>query len=517
MKTRFTTFTIAFGSTIRVWILCIACVLARVGASPAGDPLASERQRAMAALEEAMPRAAKDPTRPMFHYRPPAQWMNDVCGAIYHNGYHHIFYQSNPYRDDGGGWGWGHARSKDLAYWEELPFALVPMKHRGELRCNSGCVTLDGNGQPMIFFTFVPQQEETLVPQQERMKRTHWAAMPLDKDLRQWQRVGNKQLIEAGRGGVPADVRHNWSDPYVFKSAGRTFVTFKACYTLVCEAQNKTLTEWKCIGKLDGAEGECPNVFKLQDKWLIVRSKSPTVCYVTGNLVLQGNDIRFDADGPARALDYGYGKNIPKDRGGSLGLYGTSTYEDAKGRRILFGWISGFKSGRGWNGCMSLPRLLTLDKGGQLIQTPAPELKELRGEHTRITRLALENEFKLVKGAAGNQIEVIAEFDPAQAAAFGLKLCSSGDGQRAITLRYADGALNVAGTVVPLKFRDTRKTLKLHVFLDRSVMEVFINDGQATATRVEYPVENDLGVGVFAENGKATLESLDVWQMKSIW
>ena len=121
--------------------------------------------------------------------------MNDICGEIYHKGYHHIFYQSNPYLDDEYGWGWGHARSKDLVHWEELPFALPPMKHRGERRCNSGCITRDGNGRPMIFYTFVPTT---------RAKRSQWAVIPLDDELIRWRRVGDGPLMEAGRAGVPA-------------------------------------------------------------------------------------------------------------------------------------------------------------------------------------------------------------------------------------------------------------------------------------------------------------------------
>ncbi len=95
------------------------------------DPMEKEMKAAQAALEEAIPRAAKDPYRPMYHYRPPARWMNEPCGAVYYKGYHHIFHQNNPYSDDVYGWGWGHTRSKDLVHWEVLPFALAPMKHRG--------------------------------------------------------------------------------------------------------------------------------------------------------------------------------------------------------------------------------------------------------------------------------------------------------------------------------------------------------------------------------------------------
>jgi sucrose-6-phosphate hydrolase SacC (GH32 family) len=51
----------------------------------------------------------------------------------------------------------------------------------------------------------------------------------------------------------------------------------------------------------------------------------------------------------------------------------------------------------------------------------------------------------------------------------------------------------------------------------KSVMEVFINDGRASVTRVNYHGEEDLGIAVFSENGCVTLKSLDIWQMKPIW
>lgn len=491
-------------------MLLITLAIASTGHGQADDPFKKDREKAKAAMKAAIPLAKKDTARPVFHYRPPAQWMNDICGAIYYKGYYHAFYQCNPHAADSYGWGWGHARSKDLVHWEELPWALLPMKHRGERRCNSGCVALDGNGRPMIFYTFVPTS---------RRKRTQWGVIPLDDGLIKWRRVKDEPLMTAGKNGVPEDVPGGWSDPYVFKSKGRTFVTFKACGGLVCEATNKTLTEWKYVDRLEGVVGECPNVFRLQDQWVIIRSTYPT-SYVIGALVLDANDIRFNPSGSPRVLDYSYGKNKPKDRvrvGLVRGLYGTNTLIDPKGRRIMFGWVSGFKGGRGWNGCMSLPRILTIDKSGQLIQTPAPELKELRGKHQQFTDVAINNEFKLIKGVQGNTLEIMAEFIPGNATAFGLKVRSSRDGKRAITLKYADGTLNVAGTKVPMELGKQTKTLKLHMFLDRSVMEVFINGGKKTVTRVEYPGEADLGIAVFAENGRATLKSLDVWQMKPIW
>ena len=477
------------------------------------DTEKQDRANARAAVEAAIPQAEQDPTRPVYHFRPPAQWMNDICGAIYYKGYYHVFYQYNPFSGDR--WGddytlWAHARSNDLIHWEDLPWAFLPMKDRGERRCNSGCATLDGHGRPMIFYTFVPERADAT----RLGKREQWGAVPLDDDLIRWRRVKDEPLMAAGMNGVPADTNAGWSDPFVFKSDGRTFVTFKSCGGLVCEAQDKALTQWKYAGQMEGVDGECPNFFKLQDKWVLLRSTMPPT-YVVGDF--DAKTIGFDVANSPGVFDYGFGKNPPKDRAWTRGLYATNVLVDERGRRIMLGWVCGFKPGRGWNGCMSLPRVLTLDEDLRLIQTPAPELRELRGEHRRIKNLSIASESKSIAGARGNTLEILAEFVPQDATAFGLRVRSSEDGQRGVTLSYAEGILNVAGTEVPIVPERSPQTLKLHIFLDKSVLEVFINDGLTSVTRVDYPPENDRGLAVFSENGAVTLKSLDVWNIRPIW
>ena len=460
-------------------------------------------QKAKASVKAAIPQAESDPTRPVYHFRPPAQWMNDICGAIYYRGYYHAFYQYNPFSGDI--WGednslWAHARSKDLVYWEDLPWAVLPMKHQGERRCNSGCVTLDGHGTPTIFYTFVPN----------RGKRQQWGLKPLDDDLIKWQRVSSTPLMAAGQRGIPAGINGGWSDPFVFKSDGRSFVTFKSCDGLVCEAKDKTLTQWEYAGRLAGVSGECPNFFPLHDKWVLIRSTHP-ISYVVGDFDAQ--TISFKASGSAGTMDYGFGKNPPQDRSWTRGLYGTNAFVDKDGRRILLGWICGFKPKRGWNGCMSLPRVLTLDNEQRLIQSPAPELKKLRATHYAVQALNLNNEEKRLNAIAGDRMEILAEFAAGNAEAFGLKVRQSQDGKQAVTLRYTSGNLNVAGTDVPVKLVSGRLTLR--VFIDKSVLEVFINKGVTSVTRVDYPGVHDLGVSVFAEQGNVTLKSLDAWEMTS--
>src|SRR5947209_9707348 len=105
-------------------------------------------EKADAAVKAAVPKAEADPTRPVYHFRAPAQWINDPNGPIQYKGVYHVFYQHNPYGDDWGNMHWGHARSKDLIHWEHLPIALGPSKDKGEDHVFSGCCTLNGDGRP---------------------------------------------------------------------------------------------------------------------------------------------------------------------------------------------------------------------------------------------------------------------------------------------------------------------------------------------------------------------------------
>src|SRR3972149_6996682 len=107
-------------------------------------------QRAMKAVEAAIPKAQADPGRPGFHFLAPAQWINDPNGPIFYNGEYHLFYQHNPYDDRWDHMHWGHAKSKDLAHWEHLPIALWPSLEKGEGHCFSGCATVTADGTPVL-------------------------------------------------------------------------------------------------------------------------------------------------------------------------------------------------------------------------------------------------------------------------------------------------------------------------------------------------------------------------------
>ena len=272
---------------------------------------------------------AEDPTRPRIHFLPPAGWMNDPNGTIYHNGYYHVFYQHNPYDDTWRDLHWGHARSKDLVSWEHLPIALVPSKAHDERSCYSGSCCVTDGGVPTIFYTRVR-------PLPEREPREQWAATS-DDEMIMWTRHPRNPMLTDHHGG-PA-IKGNWRDPFVFRTEGRTFLVITAQLAesagedfavLLYEALDGELEEWvfrNIILRKPGYElsfPECPNFFPMGDEWVLLTSPYKPVEYHIGTFNLSTYTFSPRTHG---RLDAG------------IDYYATNTAHAPDGRLILFAWI----------------------------------------------------------------------------------------------------------------------------------------------------------------------------------
>ena len=271
-----------------------------------------------------------------------------------------------------------------------------------------------------------------------------------------------------------------------------------------------------------GEMWECPAFFPLGDKYVLLISilgRAGTVYFVG---TFDGQHFMPEHQG---VLDFG------------LYFFAPQTLLDAAGRRIMIGWIGEDRSDEaqqfaGWSGIQSIPRQLTLSSDGHLGITPIAELQTLRGKqfHEAGNTLTPTNELNL-PDIQGNCLEIIAEFEPGTAETFGLKLLASPDGQRQTLITYTPktGQLVIDGSQSSvtaddqphiqsgeLRLKD-HETLKLHIFLDRSVIEVFAN-GQASLTSRVYPSRPDsIHVSLFARGGNVYLPSLDAWEIRSIW
>ncbi|HUW20172.1 MAG TPA: glycoside hydrolase family 32 protein [Sedimentisphaerales bacterium] len=499
--------------TARITLAAVAplLTLGRCAEAMGADPAI---EKAAEALRQAAPRAEADPTRPVYHFRPPAQWMNDACGGIYHKGYYHLFYQLNPYADHWADIHWGHARSTDLVYWQHLPIALAPTKD--ELRCNSGCITINKQGVPMIFYTHVPNYS---APRDQR------AALG-DDDLITWKRHPANPILTLDTHGGPEFAGSGWDAPFVFEQAHRTFMIIGADslgterVVGIYEAEDAAFAKWKYRGLLFRAPKkqlknlEVPMFFKLDGKWVLLLHPGGPLRYYIGSFNLETLAFTVEKEGN---FTHNYGANKAEGVSCDRGFSSPHIFFDKNGRCILYGWISGFKDGRGWNGCLGLPRVLSLGPDALLRQRPVPELRKLRDRHFKIPALDLNDTACVPENARGDTLEIAVAFEPGDAKTFGLKVRRSDDGERAVTIGCDGKNLDVAGVKVPLQMARDEKLLILEVFLDKSVMEVFVNNGRQAVAKVIYPPEKDLGIELFAAGGTAKVKSLNVWQIKSIW
>ena len=472
-------------------------------------------ERAMQSVAEAVPKAEADPTRPAYHFRPPANWMNDPNGTIYHNGYYHLFYQHNPYGDGWGHMHWGHARSRDLVHWEHLPIALWPSLEAGEEHVFSGCASVNGAGEPLLLYTSVKTGKKG-----EKAPNEQWAAVG-DVDWLTWEKhPANPIFSLENHGGPPFE--GEWRDPYIFHEAGRTFLVIggnfdQTAAVALYEANDDTLANWRYRGNIferpraEMGFCECPNFFKVDGKWILLLSPYRPVEYYVGSFDLERYTFTVETEG---ILDAGVSGKEPN-------FYATNTIFDDDGRCILLGWGRGFAADRGWNGCLATPRTLTVGVDGHPRQVPIAEVESLRDKHHSYTDLSAESETHLLD-LRGNTLELEIAFDvsgiDAQSGAkVGVNLCRSNDGERSIAVVWDGQALSVAGIAVPLALQEGESTLALRILLDRSLLEVFANDGRVAVTRVIDASPEDVGIELVAQGKGVSVKSVDAWEITPIW
>jgi beta-fructofuranosidase len=470
-------------------------------------------------MEQAVPQADTDSRQPLYHFRPPARWIGDCNGPLYHQGYYHLFYQHDPNGDVPSEIVWGHARSRDLIHWEHLPIALHPSVEDGETDCWSGDSVIRSDGTPMIFYTSVPA-EGAMGP---------WAAVG-DDDLIRWRRAADPVL--------PAELHHRdgeiglWRDPFVFRHEGDTYLitggyagqvrgpgTSKGVVPLY-RATDKTLSRWEYLGRLfehpisyDAAQ---PNFFPVGDKWVLVLSRHNP--HVVDYLVGSWNTETFSFE-PETAAPFEYGE----------GVYGTMGFVDPQGRIVLWGAIHNWREEGllDWPGCLTLPRTVTLRSDGLLTIEPLAELRSLRGQEYSLPPAQLVSSAQELSSVRGDLLEIIAELEPGDAKAFGLRVRRSDDGRRAVTIRYGEEGLEVAGErglfnenereMGPFVLKKDEDTLRLHLFLDKGVIEVYANRRACFSRPMLDTEPGDLGIELFAEGGSVAVKSFTAWQMKPVW
>ncbi|MEI6219356.1 MAG: glycoside hydrolase family 32 protein, partial [bacterium] len=342
-----------------------------------------------------------------------------------------------------------------------------------------------------------------------------WTSTSTDDDLRVFKKHEGNPIIKGPppEPGILTEMR----DPWVWKEADGWYLTvgsgMKDNRGFVLPLYKSTdLIHWQYLHPLyegDASKGgstfcECPFFFPLGKKYVLALSAEAT--WMTGTF----KKHRFQPEERGR-LDYGR-------------LYVPQTVLDDTGRRIMWGWATGWSSYpgernrqslAGWAGMQTIPRVMSLAKDNTLRFDPAPELESLRAEHYREENVTVGKKSLPLKNSRGMQIELKVVFAPGASQRCGLIIRDTAEMFR-ITYDSTTKTLQCAGHTIPLEL-EPGEDLTLRVFLDRSIVEVYANR-KVCGTEGIYPKDINAGeVRLIAEAGQAKVKELDVWQMKSIW
>jgi sucrose-6-phosphate hydrolase SacC (GH32 family) len=485
----------------------------------------------MLRFAESRQKMAGDPHRPIYHFVSPESSLNDPNGLCFWQGRWHLFYQGYPPEDKRQHW--GHAVSDDLVHWRDLPYAIYP---NPEEKCYSGATLVEDN---RVIAMYHGTQVGNMV------------AVSSDPLLLNWEKVAGKAVIPIKNAdGSPLPYRV--FDPCIWKKDGLYYALSGGTQpgpggkTVAADFlfRSKDLVTWEYLHPftegdrftLVGDDGACPYFWPIANRhMLLFFSHMSGGQYLLGDYDKQRDKLVVTAHGK-----FNHGAVSP------AGTHAPSAAPDGKGGVIAIFNMNPGKATSGWNQIMTLPRRLTLSGKEDLSIEPAGDIESLRGEHRHVDAMKLPaNEEIVLPNIRGNAMEIVAEIDAKNAPLVELNVLRSPNKEeftrialfkdRGYRTRWMSPSRQLS--VVSLDssysstledarsrppenaqvFVDEKEPFKLRVFVDRSVVEVFVNGRQCLAIRV-YPGRSDsLGVSLRMQGRDAALKSLDAWQMKSIY
>ena len=489
-----------------------------------------------------------DANRPGYHYLPPDGQMQDIDASLYWRGSYHMTYLTHPVMP-GGRAHWAHASTKDLVHWQDHPFAILPGPEAyDEYGVWSGGA-IDADGVATIAYTGKPM-DGTYDSHPDVKTEVQCIATSTDDNLISWTKHPKNPVITEPPENLDVTA---FRDPCLWKEndgwgmlIGSGIRGFGGSVLLY---KSLDMVEWQFIGEMfsdrSGSTGwawEVPDFFPIGNKWIllvspILREGNTGSIYYVGEY--DGREFKPEKSG---ILDSGWLYRAPE------------TFWAPDGRRLTFAWLFEGRSWKareraGWTGTASIPRELSLNNDGSLRITPIQELQSLRNDHCSIRDLLLDSDNKVWRSTVNSsQTEIRIDIERRNADSIQINVLSSPNGEEVSSVIYdwsvnqlsidttnsstndSDSLLKevqIGGvgsapklasalTEPPFNIADD-EMLRLHIFVDRSIIEVFANDRSCLTTRI-YPTRTDsVGVNVKATGGSALIKSLDIWDIKSIW
>lgn len=456
-------------------------------------------------LSDTFDTSNREAFRPLYHHTPAYGWMNDPNGMFYLDGTWHLFFQHNPYGSTWGNMTWGHSTSRDLIHWQ---YEGTPIRPDAYGTIFSGSCVVDeentagfGHGAVIAFYTSA--------------KATPWGDS--QSQSMAYSTDGGRTFTKYAANPVVTSDQPDFRDPKVFWYApGKHWVMILAAGQKMEIYSSKNLKEWKkesSFGERQGAHGgvwECPDLFEVpvegtgETRWVLICNINPggpfggnAAQYFVGSF----NGKRFVNESPTQTKWMDWGKDH----------YATVTFSHAPGGRVVaLGWMSNWQYQAvlptlQYRGANTIARDLTLyRRGGELFLrcAPSPEMASARRDSREWPAFRVSDTYEIPSLLDNNTGAYEIELTLRNAGAEQIRLTLSNDKGENVKMHYdiarrqfvmersESGVVNFspdfpAMTIAPTGAVDG--TIRLRLFVDRSSIEAFGENGEFVMTNRVFP------------------------------
>lgn len=475
--------------------------------------------------------ANKESFRPVYHHTPAYGWMNDPNGMFYKDGVYHLYFQYNPYGAVWGNMHWGHSTSTDLMHWKFEGCAIVPDAWGAIF---SGSCVVDHENTAGF-------GKEAVVAFYTSAKSTPWGDIQMQSMA--YSLDNGKTFTKYEGNPILTSSEKDFRDPKVFWYApGKHWVMILAVGQHMEIYSSVNLKEWKKeseFGAMQGAHGgvwECPDLVEIpvegtrEKKWVLICNLNPggpfggsAAQYFVGSF--DGKKFVNESPTQTKWMDWG------KDN------YATVTWNNAPdGRCIALGWMSNWQYAnnvptRQYRSANTLARDLTLYREGQelyLKSTPSVEVKKARGKKVSIPSFKVSEKHEMVNLFEEKQGAYEVEIVIQNAGASKIAFCLLNDKGEKVSMYYdlnrkqfvmdrsESGKVDFstdfpAVTVAPV---NVDKELTLRLFVDRSSIEAFGEDGKFVMTNLVFPSQPYVKMCFEADKNGYAVKSLNVYKLQ---
>ena len=475
--------------------------------------------------------ANKESFRPVYHHTPAYGWMNDPNGMFYKDGLYHLYFQYNPYGSVWGNMHWGHSTSTDLMHWKFEGCAIVPDAWGAIF---SGSCVVDHENTAGF-------GKEAVVAFYTSAKSTPWGDIQMQSMA--YSLDNGKTFTKYEGNPILTSSEKDFRDPKVFWYApGKHWVMILAVGQHMEIYSSVNLKEWKKeseFGAMQGAHGgvwECPDLVEIpvegtrEKKWVLICNLNPggpfggsAAQYFVGSF--DGKMFVNESPTQTKWMDWG------KDN------YATVTWNNAPdGRCIALGWMSNWQYAnnvptRQYRSANTLARDLTLYREGQelyLKSTPSVEVKKARGKKVSIPSFKVSEKHEIVNLFEEKQGAYEVEIVIQNAGASKIAFCLLNDKGEKVSMYYdlnrkqfvmdrsESGKVDFskdfsAVTVAPV---NVDKELTLRLFVDRSSIEAFGEDGKFVMTNLVFPSQPYVKMCFEADKNEYAVKSLNVYKLQ---